>query len=167
MIVAHDGGMSEAGDSWVDVTRAAWQFDDVRITAGKPMIGPARLRSPEGRTGLSRKPYLIVRVHIRNSGMSRDFAVPTWPLRGEHAIRLTDVTGRELLPAALEPGWVTLPPERLRLDPTQTANLIFLFEVPAAIPDGLRLELPGQQLGIGETIRLLLPRPEQTGARFK
>jgi hypothetical protein len=145
---------------WVDVRKAAWQRDDVRVTVTGHTIGPIELTGPKEQRRWTKEKFVQVRVRVDNVGVARSFDVKGWTASGELAARLADATGKALAVKTFTEGWE--PPGRptaATLFPGRSFEQLLIFEAPANVAGQLRLELPGDAFGGIDPVRLLIPAP--------
>ncbi|HJZ94669.1 MAG TPA: hypothetical protein VKE40_27635 [Gemmataceae bacterium] len=155
--VGLDDGVGAPAE-WVDVRKAAWQRDDVRVTVTSHTIGPVELTGPKEQRRWTKEKYVQVRVRVDNVGVARSFDVKGWTASGELAARLTDGAGKALLVKTFTEGWE--PPGRptaATLFPGRSFEQLLIFEAPANVAGQLQLELPGAAFGGTDPVRLLIP----------
>ncbi len=146
---------------WVDVTKAAWQRDDVRVGVSSFSIAPIELVGPKEQRRWTKESYVQVRVRVENAGVARTINVSGWPesptLDGP---KLTDSAGKALAMKVFPEGWTPAEKRKLHkvLFPGRSTEQLLIFESPGKTAGDLMLELPGSAFGGTESARLLLPR---------
>jgi hypothetical protein len=150
----------ESPVEWVDVTLAAWQLDDVRVSVQGAAVGPIELAGPDGAKKMTREKVLQITLVVSNVGVARQFefkglaAGPQDPL----APIVTEADGRPLAARRFDPGWVTTAkPGKPLLVPGGFSEYLLAFDSPAKPGGALRLEIPAAAFGVAAPVRLELP----------
>jgi hypothetical protein len=159
--VRHDHS-SALPATWVDVSQASWQLDDVRISVRGATIAPVELTGTNTQRRWTKTSYLQINLQVLNAGVARKIDFEGWAATAGpdgSAVRLTDAAGKALPAKTFDRGttaaWLVQP---AGLFPGKSAERLLVFEAPAAPFDRLRLELPGSAFGSPETVRLVFPR---------
>lgn len=158
--VSPKDGLAEPAD-WVDVTKAAWQRDDVRVGVSSFTIAPEEIVGPKDKHQWTKEACVQVRIRVENVGVSRTIHVHGWAESpSPDGPRLTDAAGKVLPQKVFPEGWS--PVERSKTDkilfPGRALEQLLFFESPGKTAGDLRLELPAAAFGGTETVRLLLSR---------
>lgn len=147
---------------WVDISKAAWQQDDVRVTVKASSIAPLELAGPGGKKKWTKEKYLQVWIQIKNSGVARPIEFRGWPLvelPNDPIPQLRDSTGKTVPLKKFEGEWRPEGrPEPKMLFPGKTSEQLLIFELPEPKIDYLQLELPAGAFGGTEPVRLMIPR---------
>jgi hypothetical protein len=154
-----DGLASPA--EWVDVSKAAWQRDDVRVGVSGFTIAPVELVGAKDKRVWTKEPVLQIRVKVENVGVARPFEVHPWPTAsGPESPRLTDASGKVITFKKFADGWTpsARPPQPKVLFPGRSTEQLLIFDAPGKTSGDLRLELPASVFGGTESVKLLLPR---------
>jgi hypothetical protein len=161
MAIPLDRGAASPAD-WVDVSRASWRLEDVRVSVRSAGVAPMELLGPKGQKKWTKERYLQIWLQVTNVGVARKVEFQAWGAAagpGDAVPRLTDPAGKALAAKTFDPG--TTPAWRVQttgLLPGKSADHLLVFEAPAAAVDRLRLELPGSAFGAEEPVRLEIPR---------
>jgi hypothetical protein len=153
-------GLAAPAD-WVDVTKAAWERDDVRVSVTSFTVYPIELIGPKNKQQWTKESYVQVRVKVENVGVARAVDVSGWPESPTpDGPKLTDANGRVLPLKVFPEGWsvVERPKPNKVLFPGRSTEQLLIFESPGKTAGDLRLELPASAFGGTESVRLLLPR---------
>jgi hypothetical protein len=158
--VAHGNNLSEPAE-WVDASTASWALNDVRVTVRGASVGPVELVGPSGAKRKTREAGLTLVVRVSNEGVQRKIPLAGWAAGDPAAVRVTDPDGAVLAPKAFDAGWRPAPREDLaerpgQLFPGKAADVVLVFEAPAARPAELRLELPGVAVGVPEPAKFVV-----------
>jgi hypothetical protein len=146
---------------WVDASRDAIQFGDVRVRLVSAVIGPAELKLPKSKKPPKEK-YLIIRVRVSNAGAERVVQFRSWyeaAVRGEQsAAVLQDNQGKtypmKVFPPDVEVvGRVT----QANLPPGKKVEDMLIFEGRPTQVEFLRLELPASAFGSSGAVRMQIP----------
>lgn len=153
-------GLGIPDGEWISADRS-WQFDDVRVQVTGVSAGPVELTGPDGKKRWSKGKYLIVTVKVANVGVARQLAFPKWDLTptksGDPVPTLVDASAVHVSRAEFEAGWrAILKDPSANLLPTQAGERTFLFQLPAAPTNYLRLELPATEFGSPQPVRFQL-----------
>jgi hypothetical protein len=144
---------------WVDASKASWGYGDVRVTVRSAVVAPVELTGLNGAKRRTKEASLQIMLRVANDGVERKLDLSGWAVDGgAPGPRLTDQAGNVLKPRTFEPGWE--PPFRPRaggLFPGKSAEILLLFDAPAARVDALKLDLPGAAVGVDEPIRFHVP----------
>jgi hypothetical protein len=146
---------------WVDVTKAAWERDDVRVSVTSFTVNPIELIGPKNKQQWTKESYVHVRVKVENVGVARAVEVQGWPESPtSDGPKLTDANGRVLSLKVFSEGWsvVDRPKPNKVLFPGRSTDQLLIFESPGKTAGDLRLELPAIAFGGTDPVRLLLPR---------
>lgn len=153
-------GLAAPAD-WVDVTKAAWEREDVRVAVTSFTVYPVEIIGPKNKQQRTKESYVQVRVRVENVGVSRAVEVNGWPeAPTPDGPKLMDANGRVLSLKVFPEGWtiVDRPKSNKVLFPGRSTEQLLVFESPGKVAGDLRLELPASAFGGTETVRLLLPR---------
>lgn len=153
-------GLAAPAD-WVDVTKAAWERDDVRVSVTSFTVSPIELIGPKNKQQWTKESFVQVRVKIENVGVARALDVHGWPeVPTPDGPKLTDAAGRVLPLKVFPDGWtlVDRPKPNKVLFPGRSTEQLLIFESPGKTAGDLKLELPASALGGSDPVRLLLPR---------
>ncbi|HJZ55946.1 MAG TPA: hypothetical protein VKE74_13335 [Gemmataceae bacterium] len=162
--VGHGTGITAPAD-WVDASGASWAEGDVRITVRSATVAPIELAGPNGSKRVTKEPCLQILVRLTNEGVERRVELSGWAAGGDGA-QLTDATGTALKPKRFEPGWE--PAGRTRpagLFPGKSVEVLLVFEPHPGMspkskdarPESLRLQLPGEAVGVPDPARFHIP----------
>lgn len=153
-------GLAAPAD-WVDVTKAAWERDDVRVSVTSCTVSPVEIIGPKNKQQWTKESYVHVRVRVENVGVARAVEVNGWPeLPTPDGPKLTDANGRVLSLKVFPESWsvVDRPKPNKVLFPGRWTEQLLIFESPGKTPGDFKLELSASAFGGTETVRLLLPR---------
>lgn len=149
------GDQSQA--DWVDASKDAVQFGDVRVRLVSVVIGTVELKDAKGKKRQSDK-CLILRVRVSNAGAERVVQFNSWyqPLAaGEKTVLLHDNRGRLYSLRAFagdtevvgRVAQATLPPAK------KVEDLLVFKDLPDHV-EFLRLELPASAFGSPGVVRM-------------
>jgi hypothetical protein len=146
---------------WVDASRDAVQFGDVRVRLVSATIGPAELKVPKGKKPPKEK-YLIVKVRVSNAGAERLVQFRSWngpAAPGEKmAPVLQDDQGRNYPLKVFPPDFeVVGRVPQANLPPGKKVEDVLIFEGRPAQVEFLRLELPASAFGSSGAVRMHIP----------
>src|SRR5262249_35598160 len=140
-----DGVASPA--DWVDVSKSAWQRDDVRVSVTGSSVGQIELVGPKEKRRWTKEKFLQVRVKGENVGVSRAIAFRGWSA-GPHGPKLMPPTGEPVGIKTWEEGWApSAKPAAATLFPGRGTEQTLIFPSPATGSGPLRLELPAAAFG--------------------
>lgn len=144
----------EAGE-WLDASRLGVEQGDVRVQVLSAALGLVEFKDAQGKA-LSRERLLALRLRVSNVGVGRRFDAPGWEggtvtVRDDKSRLL-----RERVPPAAAAGL-----ERLRsasVPPGKHVEETLYFEPPPAGAAYLRLDLPGEGVGLQGPLHFEVPR---------
>jgi hypothetical protein len=149
-----DGVASPA--DWVDVSKSAWQRDDVRVSVTGVSIGQIELVGPKEKRRWTKEKFLQVRLKVENVGVSRAIDFRGWSA-GPQGPKLIPPTGESVGIKTWEDGWAApAKPAAANLFPGRGTEQTLIFPYPATGSGPLRLELPAAAFGGTESVRLQL-----------
>jgi hypothetical protein len=154
-------GMLEGG--WLDVSKGAWQRDDVLVTFTSAWVSRVELVGPKDNRKFSNDKLLQVGLKFTNIGAARRIEYRSWQQPAPPDAQLpvaTDSTGKVLAPAKFAEGWS---PTNYAKDGAMLPGKVhedqLIFEAPDPKAEYVRLELPVRAFGDkGEPIRLQIPK---------
>jgi hypothetical protein len=151
-----------SSSEWVDVSKAAWQRDGVRVSIRAASVGKVDLIGPNKLTRRTDAKFLRLSIRVANEGASRAVEFHGWSGSATLPVapRLSDSTGKAL--AAIKNFETNFHPDGQAqttvLLPGKSAGDLLIFELPPRQVEYLRLELPGSAIGDVEPIKLHIPR---------
>ncbi len=159
-----DGGaasMLEGG--WLDVSKGAWQRDDVLVTFTSAWVSKVELVGPKGNRKYSKDKLLQIGLKFTNIGAARRIEYRSWQQQSPpdaQPLVATDSTGKALAPAKFEDVWA---PSNYAKDgamlPGKNHEDLLIFDAPDPQAEYVRLELPILAFGDrGQPIRLHIPK---------
>jgi len=141
---------------WVDVSKSAWQRDDVRVSVTGSSVGQLELVGPKDKRRWTKEKFLQVRLKIENVGVSRAIDVRGWSA-GPQGPKLIPPAGEPSGIKTWEDGWAApVKPAAATLFPGRGTEQTLIFPYPATGSGPLRLELPAAAFGGTESVRLQL-----------
>jgi hypothetical protein len=165
--VDHAHGLSDPAE-WVEASKASWGMDDVRVSVKAVAYGPITLAGPGGARKQTKEPYLAVALRVSNEGVKRKIGLAGWATGDPSAAKLYQSAEKVFDPKTFDGGWHVAVPEDAaeqpgKLFPGKAAEVVLVFEPPAARPGELRLELPGDAVGVTEAAKFRIPGAFLTG----
>ena len=149
-----DGVASPA--DWVDVSKSAWQRDDVRVSVTSVSAGQLELVGPKEKRRWTKEKFLQVRIRVENVGVARAIDFHGWST-GPQGPKLIPSAGESVGIKTWEEGWApATKPAAANLFPGRGAEQTLIFPYPATGTGPLRLELPAVAFGGTESVRLQL-----------
>jgi hypothetical protein len=167
-------GSPGADSEWVDAGKNAVQQGDVRVRLISITVGPVDFQASTGAAGspkgLSpnysqkrpREKYTVIRLRISNAGAGRLIQYTGWshpspdPKLG--AAVLQDASGKKyalkVFPASRE---VVGQVSTASIPPTKWVDDVLVFEAVSDRVEFLRLELPGESVGVKGSFHLQIP----------
>lgn len=159
--VGYDGETPVPAE-WVDISKASWQQDDVRVAVRSSTIAPLELTGLNNKKKWTKEKYLQIWIQVKNSGVARQIDFRGWNLvaaPNQPTPQLSDSTGNSVPLKIFEGEWQ--PGGKVKpklLSPGTTAEQLLIFTLPDLKFDFLRLELPSAAFGGTEPVRLMIPR---------
>jgi hypothetical protein len=149
-----DGVASPA--DWVDVSKSAWQRDDVRVSVTGSSVGQIELVGQKDKRRWTKEKFLQVRLKVENVGVARAIDFRGWSA-GPQGPRLIPATGEPVGIKTWEDGWAAhAKPAAATLFPGRGTEQTLIFPYPPTGSGPLRLELPAAAFGGTESVRLQL-----------
>jgi hypothetical protein len=149
-----DGVASPA--DWVDVSKSAWQRDDVRVSVTSVSAGQIELVGPKEKRRWTKEKFLQVRLKVENVGVSRAIDFRGWSA-GPQGPKLMPPAGEPVGIKTWDDAWApATKPAAATLFPGRGAEQTLIFPSPTPGSGLLRLELPAAAFGGTESVRLQL-----------
>jgi hypothetical protein len=149
-----DGVASPA--DWVDVSKSAWQRDDVRVSVTSVSAGQIELVGPKEKRRWTKEKFLQVRLKVENVGVSRAIDFRGWSA-GPQGPKLMPPAGEPVGIKTWDDGWsAPAKPAAATLFPGRGTEQTLIFPYPPTGSGPLRLELPAAAFGGTESVRLQL-----------
>ena len=149
-----DGVASPA--EWVDVSKSAWQRDDVRVSVTSVSVGQIELVGPKEKRRWTKEKLLQVRIKVENVGVARAIDFHGWSA-GLQGPKLIPPAGEPIGIKTWEDDWAPpAKPPAATLFPGRGTEQTLIFPYPAKGSGPLRFELPAVAFGGTESVRLQL-----------
>jgi hypothetical protein len=160
------GTQTAAPADWVDASTASWRYRDASVTVRSATVGPVDLVGPKAAKRTSKQEYLRLTLRITHEGTEQPIELSGWASGEANHARLTDASGQALKPATLDRGWELAGESKPTvLFPGKVAEIVLVFEAPPKRAEFYRLTLPGESIGLIESVRFRIPGSFVTSRR--